>query len=263
MSNLQHALEIAVSAHSTQRQKDDSPYALHPIRLALNLTDTNARILALLHDVVEDTDVTMEDIAREGFAPEIVEALKLLTHAPEEPYESYIEKIATNPLARSVKLADLTDNMDVRRIPGPLSDKDLARLQKYHRAWTRLSRPAEAPTSPPPARPSISASLQPKPPASNPMNNAPKKTGSDDKDLARYRALKRKPWMRSLWVAACPLLLALAMLAQGNAPVALIFLVPVFVIVRNKLAFPDLKRRFENAAPAFSGAPSNYGRARS
>jgi (p)ppGpp synthase/HD superfamily hydrolase len=140
MTQLQRALEIAVTAHSGQHQKDGTPYALHPtIRLMFSLGNPNARILALLHDVVEDTDTTFEKIESEGFPAEIMEALRLLTHDPEDSYEAYIERIAINPLARAVKLADLTDNMDIRRIPGPLSDKDLARLKKYHGAWKRLS----------------------------------------------------------------------------------------------------------------------------
>jgi (p)ppGpp synthase/HD superfamily hydrolase len=139
MTQLQRALEIAVTAHSGQHQKDGTPYVLHPIRLMFSLGNPNARILALLHDVVEDTDTTFEKIENEGLPAEIMEALRLLTHDPEDSYEAYIERIATNPLARLVKLADLTDNMDIRRIPGPLSDKDFARLKKYHGAWKRLS----------------------------------------------------------------------------------------------------------------------------
>lgn len=138
MPTLHRALEIAVIHHGLQKEKNGTPYAFHPIRLALTMSTDAERIVALLHDIVEDTDVTHDDLNDEGFAPEVIEAVRLLTRVPDEDYEAYIERIATNPLARAVKLADLKDNMDLTRIPGELADKDLARLAKYHRTWTRL-----------------------------------------------------------------------------------------------------------------------------
>ena len=137
MSNLQRALEIAVESHKDQRQKDGTPYALHPIRLSMSLQSEDEKIVALLHDVVEDTDRTFADLVGEGFSKNIIEALRLLTHADGSPYEDYIERVASNPLAKVVKIADLTDNMDLKRIPEP-TEKDFARLQKYHRAWQHL-----------------------------------------------------------------------------------------------------------------------------
>ena len=137
MANLQRALEITVEAHKNQTQKDGTPYALHPIRLSLSLESEEQKIVALLHDVVEDTDWKFEDLEREGFSGIIVEALRLVTHTDGSPYEEYIERLASNPLAKAVKKADLTDNMDFKRIPEP-TEKDFARLQKYHRAWRRL-----------------------------------------------------------------------------------------------------------------------------
>lgn len=137
MSSLQRALEIAVEAHKNQKQKDGTPYALHPIRLSLTLEAEEQKIVALLHDVVEDTDWTLEDLEREGFSGTIMAALRLLTHNDGSPYEEYVERLAPNPLARIVKIADLTDNMDFKRIPEP-TEKDFSRLQKYHRAWRRL-----------------------------------------------------------------------------------------------------------------------------
>ncbi len=142
MSSLQRALEITVEAHKNQKQKDGTPYALHPIRLSLTLETEEQKIVALLHDVVEDTDWTFEDLEREGFSGTINAALRLLTHNDGSPYEEYVERLASNPLARIVKIADLTDNMDFKRIPEP-TEKDFARLQKYHRAWRRLQDEAE------------------------------------------------------------------------------------------------------------------------
>ncbi len=135
---LQRALEIAILAHAGQKQKNGEPYALHPIRLALTLENETAQIIAVLHDVIEDTTVTLADLKAEGFAPEILEAIALLTKPDGADYQAYVGKIATNPLARAVKLADLTDNMNIKRIAGPLSEKDLKRLQRYHKAWTTL-----------------------------------------------------------------------------------------------------------------------------
>ena len=136
---LQRALEIAVVHHSGQTQKNGEPYALHPIRIALTLPTEAEKITAILHDIVEDTAITLVDLTDEGFAPEIIEAIRLLTKPEGADYEAYIAAIAANPIARAVKLADLTDNMDIRRIAGPLTERDLARIKKYHRAWTTLS----------------------------------------------------------------------------------------------------------------------------
>ena len=137
MANLQRALEIAVESHKNQKQKDGTPYALHPIRLSMSLESEEQKIVALLHDVVEDTDWTFEDLVREGFSESVIEALRLLTHTDGSLYEDYVERLASNSLAKAVKKADLADNMDFKRIPEP-TERDFARLQKYHRAWRRL-----------------------------------------------------------------------------------------------------------------------------
>lgn len=137
MSNLARALVIATAAHERQTRKDGSPYVLHPLRLMFAVEGEAAKILAVLHDVVEDTDWTLEGLAREGFADEILEALDLLTHRDEDSYDAYIAKIAANPLARKVKLADLEDNLDLKQLP-KLMPKDLERTAKYHRHWTQL-----------------------------------------------------------------------------------------------------------------------------
>jgi (p)ppGpp synthase/HD superfamily hydrolase len=137
MSDLNNAIQIAATAHSGQTRKNGTPYILHPLRVMLRQSSEQAMIVAVLHDVVEDTEVTMEKLVAAGFAPAVIEALGLLTHAESTAYEAYVQAIASNELARSVKLADLEDNMNLSEIP-EVTDEDLTRTAKYHRAWTRL-----------------------------------------------------------------------------------------------------------------------------
>ena len=138
MATLERAIEIAVHNHKGQKQRNGQPYILHPLRLMLNVDTDDAKIVAVLHDVVEDTSYTFADLEKDGFSKDVLAALKLLTHDKDEPYEPYVEKIAQNPLAKKVKLADLRDNMDVTRLD-KLEEKDTKRLEKYHKAWKRLT----------------------------------------------------------------------------------------------------------------------------
>ena len=138
MADLQRALEIAIAAHKGQLQKNGLPYVLHPLTLMLSVTPVEAKISAVLHDVVEDTDWELKDLEAEGFSPAVMEALDCLTHRDGESYADYIDRIRSNKIACEVKLADLTDNMNIRRIP-ELTNKDLHRLEKYHQAWRKLS----------------------------------------------------------------------------------------------------------------------------
>lgn len=137
MTPLERAIQIATEAHAGQMGKDESPYILHPLRLMLKMSTDEERIVAVLHDVVEDTSVTFEDLRREGFSEAVLEVVRLLTHEAEISYEDYVERLKPHPLARKVKLADLEDNSDIRRLSG-IEDKDLERLRKYHRAWMTL-----------------------------------------------------------------------------------------------------------------------------
>ncbi|HIK37361.1 MAG: hypothetical protein NZ901_09025 [Geminocystis sp.] len=137
---LERAIEIAVAAHRHQRQKNGLPYVLHPITLMLRVSSLKGKMVAVLHDVVEDSNWTLADLEREGFPQEILEALACLTHREGESYEEYIDRISQNPLAVEVKLADLQDNMDITRLPAPLSEKDWQRLQKYRLAWEKLKK---------------------------------------------------------------------------------------------------------------------------
>ena len=149
MSDLERAIAICVEAHRGQRQKDGLPYALHPLALAQAVGPVKAKIAAVLHDVVEDTDWTLAALEAEGFAPAVIRALALLTHDDGSPYPDYVERIARNALAREVKLADLEHNMDLRRIPSPTA-RDLERLAKYRAAWEVLSRARDAARGPGP-----------------------------------------------------------------------------------------------------------------
>lgn len=135
---LQRAIEIAVEAHSKQVDKAGAPYILHPLRLMLRVVGNDEMIAAVLHDVVEDTDWTIERLRGEGFSESVVSAIDCLTRREDEGYEQFIERAAANPVARRVKLADLEDNMDIRRIRN-LGKSTHDRLERYHAAWYRLS----------------------------------------------------------------------------------------------------------------------------
>ena len=138
MSTLERAIEIATEAHKGQVDKAGNDYIGHPLRVMdMGKTDEE-KIVGVLHDVVEDTSWTFETLSAEGFAAEIIEALRCVTKTSEnENYDKFIERVKKNPLATAVKINDLTDNMDIRRLPY-LSDKDVKRLKKYLKAYKRL-----------------------------------------------------------------------------------------------------------------------------
>ncbi|MFL0195222.1 GTP pyrophosphokinase [Clostridium sp. WILCCON 0269] len=136
---LNKAIQIAVKAHEGQVDKGENPYILHPLRVMLSCNSEIERICAVLHDVVEDTSVTLEDIRKEGFPDEIVNALDCLTRRRGESYEDFIERVLKNKIACNVKLADLSDNMDLTRISNP-TDKDEKRIKKYRKAFYKISK---------------------------------------------------------------------------------------------------------------------------
>jgi len=137
MPNLEDAIALAVQAHKGQVDKTGAPYILHPLRVMFRLESEAERMAAVLHDVVEDTDIGLEMLAAVGYPPEVVEAVNCLTRREQETYEAFVERLAGNPLARRVKLADLEDNMDVRRLAA-VTPKDAERLARYRAAWERL-----------------------------------------------------------------------------------------------------------------------------
>jgi (p)ppGpp synthase/HD superfamily hydrolase len=138
---MQNALEIAIAlaceSHRGQIDKAGQPYILHPLRLMLACDSTPERIVAVLHDVVEDSSVTLDQLRDLGFDSSIVCAIDCLTRRHDESYDAFIDRIASNTLATRVKLRDLRDNLDLSRLSS-LSDEDLQRICKYHRALMRL-----------------------------------------------------------------------------------------------------------------------------
>ena len=137
-STLQRAIEIATEAHKGQYDKAGNDYIGHPLRVMEMGKTENEKIVGVLHDVVEDTDWTFEALAAEGFSEEVIAALRCVTKLSEnENYDDFIERVKKNPLAVAVKINDLSDNMDIRRLPY-LSDKDVKRLKKYLKAYKRL-----------------------------------------------------------------------------------------------------------------------------
>ena len=138
MNSLQRAIEIATEAHKGQFDKSGKDYIGHPLRVMEMGKNEEERIVGVLHDVVEDTPWTFEMLEAEGFSSEIIAALKCVTKISEnENYDDFIERVKKNPLAVAVKINDLTDNMDIRRLPY-LSDKDVKRLKKYLKAYKKL-----------------------------------------------------------------------------------------------------------------------------
>ena len=139
MGTLERAIEIVTSAHRGQLDKAGNDYISHPLRVMAMGQTTEEKIVGVLHDVVEDTVWTFEQLEAEGLSADIIEALRCLTkQSASEPYDKFIARIKHNPLAVAVKLNDLTDNMDIRRLPY-LSDKDIKRLKKYLKAYKQLT----------------------------------------------------------------------------------------------------------------------------
>lgn len=128
---------IAKKAHAGQVDKAGEDYFNHPKRVALNFYEDEEIIVALLHDVIEDTNITLEQLKNEGFNEAVLNALNAITKREGESYDQFIGRVKENPIALKVKLADLRDNMDILRLP-VLTDKDLQRIAKYHKAYKYL-----------------------------------------------------------------------------------------------------------------------------
>lgn len=130
---LERAIAIAATAHEGQVDKGGSPYILHPLKVMLRVNTLEERIVAVLHDVVEDCGVSLDELRKEGFSEAVLMAIESVTKVPGESYETFVERAAQNPIGRVVKLADLEENSDLSRIAQP-SWEDLERIEKYRRA---------------------------------------------------------------------------------------------------------------------------------
>lgn len=136
-SLLEKAFQIAIDAHKGQTDKAGAPYIFHPIRVSNRCSTDDERIVALLHDTIEDTEVTAEYLLMEGFPRNIVDAILSVTRNEDENYEDFIKRSRLNPIGRQVKLHDLEDNMDITRL-NELTEKDIYRLNKYIKAYKYL-----------------------------------------------------------------------------------------------------------------------------
>ena len=126
----QIALELAVEKHKNQTDKAGNPYILHPLHVMENVNSKEGKIVAILHDIIEDTDITEDYLLKIGLSKRIVDAVVALTRSEDMDYQEYIKNLSSNPLAKEVKLADLEHNMDLKRLP-TLEEKDLERNRKY------------------------------------------------------------------------------------------------------------------------------------
>lgn len=138
MPNLEDAIALALEAHRGKTDKASRPYILHPLRVMFKQEDDVSRAVAVLHDVVEDCEYDLAYLRRKGYAEEVVTAVDCLTKRLGEDYEPFIVRASQNPIARKVKLADLEDNMDIRRLDA-IGEWDAQRLRKYLKAWQFLT----------------------------------------------------------------------------------------------------------------------------
>lgn len=143
MTTLEDAVTLAAQVHRGQKDKAGRPYILHSLRVMLAQETDLGMTAAVLHDVVEDTGLTIEDLRRMGYPKAVLELIDLVTRREGEAYDEYIERARRSPLAKRIKLADLEDNMDVSRLP-EVTEKDRVRLAKYAAAKTALLEPDSA-----------------------------------------------------------------------------------------------------------------------
>ncbi len=134
---IEKAINIALLAHKGQKDKDNTPYILHPLRVMLQMRTEEEMIVAVLHDVVEDSKFSLEDLSKEGFSPKIINAIEALTRRSDELYNNYLIRIKSNQLAARTKGADLRDNSRIERIKNP-TQKDFERIEKYKSALVFL-----------------------------------------------------------------------------------------------------------------------------
>ena len=137
MNLIEKSLQIALQAHAGKTDKAGGEYILHPLRVMAKMNTDVERSVALLHDVIEDSDITAEDLLAEGIPAEVVEAVQCLTRDENEDYLEFVARTKKNRLAAKIKMADIEDNIDVLRLKS-LKEHDLERIQRYHAAWRLL-----------------------------------------------------------------------------------------------------------------------------
>jgi (p)ppGpp synthase/HD superfamily hydrolase len=135
---LSRALCIAIGVHGHQTDRYGAPYILHPFRVMMGVRTLAEKIVAILHDTVEDGGISLENLRSRGFPEEVVAAVDALSRRVGETWDAYMERVTANPLASRVKIADLEDNMDTRRMPD-IGEEEIARLGRYHAAWRTLT----------------------------------------------------------------------------------------------------------------------------
>ncbi|MCA6573448.1 MAG: GTP pyrophosphokinase [Pseudanabaena sp. M158S2SP1A06QC] len=128
---------IATKAHDGQFDKAGKPYILHPLAVMAQMDTLESKIVAVLHDAIEDSDLKITDLVQQGFPDFIIKAIAAITKLVGEPYEDYILRVKSNPIAYKVKIADVTHNMDLSRIANP-TEKDFQRLEKYQNVLQEL-----------------------------------------------------------------------------------------------------------------------------
>lgn len=134
---LKKAIAIAEKAHAGQVDKAGKPYIGHPVRVMNAVQSLDEKIVGVLHDAVEDSDLTLDDLSAQGFPAHLIEAIDAITKREGEEYEAYLKRVTRNPIALRVKIADMTDNMDITRFSAP-TEKDFARLRKYQTVLPKL-----------------------------------------------------------------------------------------------------------------------------
>jgi len=132
------AIAIANQAHAGQLDKAGKPYISHPLTVMAQMDTLESKIVAVLHDAIEDSDLTIEGLVKQGFPEFITDAIAAITKLDGEQYEDYIMRVKSNAIARKVKIADVTHNMDMSRIANPTA-KDLQRLEKYKKVLQELT----------------------------------------------------------------------------------------------------------------------------
>lgn len=134
---LQKAIQIATKAHAAQKDKAGQPYALHLFAVMEKGKTIEEKIVGIMHDLVEDTPWTLEDVRKEGFSEKIIQALDAITQKEGEPYADYLQRVKKNKIALKVKINDLENNMDIRRLQ-EISERDRLRLNKYLKVYREL-----------------------------------------------------------------------------------------------------------------------------